>query len=135
MSQFPRNDMIRPDFMANGPRVIIEKKRVVFAEDDEDDLDDEDAVGALDPDFKVFRYYESERVLGQLYRAIDEKKIFEEMQHQMTETKSHLGGLPLMDQVWAYVLRETALIQWEDYKPLARSIRETYGSPYLFPPF
>lgn len=127
MSQCPRVDMIRPDFMANGPRVIVEKKGAVFQDEDEDDLlDDDDAVGALDPDFKTFRYYESERVLGQLYRAIDEKKIFQEMQRYATETKSHLGGLNLMDQVWAYVLREAALIQWDGYKPLARSIKETY---------
>ncbi|KAL1623979.1 hypothetical protein SLS56_008031 [Neofusicoccum ribis] len=132
MSQFPKNDLIRPDFMASGPRVIVEKKGVVFHKDEDDDLlDEDDAVSALDPDFKTFRYYESERVLGQLYRAIDEKKIFQEMQRHATETKSHLGGLNLMDQVWSYVLRETALIQWEEYKGLARNIRETYESNLL----
>ncbi|GME22105.1 RNA-dependent RNA polymerase eukaryotic-type [Neofusicoccum parvum] len=132
MSQFPKNDLIRPDFMASGPRVIVEKKGIVFHEDEDDDLlDEDDAVSALDPDFKTFRYYESERVLGQLYRAIDEKKIFQEMQRHATETKSHLGGLNLMDQVWSYVLRETALIQWEEYKGLARNIRETYESNLL----
>lgn len=132
MSQCPRVDMIRPDFMASGPRVIVEKKGAVFQDDDEDDLlDEDDAVGALDPDYKTFRYYESERVLGQLYRAIDEKKIFQEMQRYATETKSALGGLNLMEQVWAYVLRETALIQWDDYRPLARNIREIYESNLL----
>ncbi|KAF4305332.1 RNA-dependent RNA polymerase eukaryotic-type [Botryosphaeria dothidea] len=132
MSQCPRVDMIRPDFMASGPRVIVEKKGAVFQDDDEDDLlDEDDAVGALDPDYKTFRYYESERVLGQLYRAIDEKKIFQEMQRYATETKSALGGLNLMEQVWAYVLRETALIQWDDYQPLARNIREIYESNLL----
>lgn len=132
MSQCPRVDMIRPDFMASGPRVIVEKKGAVFQDDDEDDLlDEDDAVGALDPDYKTFRYYESERVLGQLYRAIDEKKIFQEMQRYATETKSALGGLNLMEQVWAYVLRETALIQWDDYRPLARNIREMYVLSYL----
>ncbi|KAL0260085.1 hypothetical protein SLS55_005830 [Diplodia seriata] len=131
MSQIPRNDMIRPDFMASGPRVIVEKRGAVFQEDEEDDLDEDDAVGALDPDYKTFRYYESERVLGQLYRSIDEKKIFQEMQRHATGTKSHLGGMNLMDQVWAYVQRETALIQWEEYKPLARNIKETYESNLL----
>lgn len=123
MSQCPRHDMIRPDFMATSPHVTVQRSGVAFAEHDDDD-DDNDAVEALDPDLRSFRYYESEHVLGRLYRAIDEKKIFEDMHRHIQNDHRVAAGVDVMTQVWMHVIRETALIQWEAYKPLAREIRE-----------
>ncbi|KAF2144749.1 uncharacterized protein K452DRAFT_285074 [Aplosporella prunicola CBS 121167] len=130
MLKCPKYDMIRPDFMASGPRVIVEKKGAVFEEEEDDDEDD--AIQVLDPDFKTYRYYESERALGQLYRAIDEKKFFEEMQARSKgRVELHGDKYDLMSEVWSYVVQETQLIQWESYSDLAREIRETYESNLL----
>ncbi|KAK7543480.1 RNA-directed RNA polymerase [Phyllosticta citricarpa] len=133
MSECPRYDMIRPDFMAPGPRVFIEKKGIVFQNDDDDDVvgedDDEDPIEALDPDYKSYRYYESEHVLGQLYRAIDEKKVFQEL--QSVGRRSLRDSSALMEKVWAHVRTEAQLVQWTHYKDLAREIRETYETNLL----
>ncbi|KAB2574206.1 putative RNA-dependent RNA polymerase 2 [Lasiodiplodia theobromae] len=129
MSQCPRHDMIRPDFMATSPHVTVQRSGVAF--DEHDDDDDNDAVEALDPDLRSFRYYESEHVLGRLYRAIDEKKIFEDMHRHIQSDHRVSAGVDVMTQVWMHVTRETALIQWEAYKPLAREIREMYESNLL----
>ncbi|KAK8226196.1 RNA-directed RNA polymerase [Phyllosticta capitalensis] len=133
MNECPRYDMIRPDFMAPGPRVFIEKKGIVFPDNEDGELaeddDDEDPIEALDPDYKTYRYYESERVLGQLYRAIDEKKIFQEL--QMAGRRGVRGNGALMERVWAHVRTETQLIQWAQYQDLAKEIRDTYESNLL----
>ncbi|GME35173.1 RNA-dependent RNA polymerase eukaryotic-type [Neofusicoccum parvum] len=129
MSQCPRHDMIRPDFMAPGPHANVQRRGVDLTEAEHDD-DDDDAIEALNPDFKSFRYYESNHVLGRLYRAIDEQKIFQDM-HQNARNDHFPPGMDVMNQVWAYVLKETAGFQWEVYKPLAREIREIYESNLL----
>ncbi|TKA75094.1 hypothetical protein B0A49_03357 [Cryomyces minteri] len=126
MDECPRHNNLRPDFMAHGPRVLIEDGVALAAEAEEDD---DDPVSALDPDARPYRYYESNKVLGQLYRAIDEKSFFEEMQSQSRSSvtiKPGLGSQTLMDKLWDYVQRETSLIQWEHRMELAREIRETY---------
>ncbi|KAF2086223.1 RNA-directed RNA polymerase [Saccharata proteae CBS 121410] len=128
MSEAPRyNSLARPDFMAPGPRVFIEKKGNVFEEDEDDDDDGEDEVSALDPDFKRRRYYESDKVLGHLYRAIDERSFFDAM-HKSSEAVKFAPNQDIMDLVWTYVQEETLLVQWRHYIPLARDIKETYES-------
>lgn len=110
--------------MATGPRVIVEKRGAVFDDDEEDD-DERDPVSAMDPDWKAYRYYESTNVLGRLYRAIDEKAFFEQMQK---DSKSLVSRDPsrrtLMEKLWDYVKRETALVQWQEYADLAKDTRE-----------
>ncbi|KAK5017650.1 hypothetical protein LTR60_001847 [Cryomyces antarcticus] len=126
MDECPRYNNLRPDFMAHGPRVLIENGVALAAEAEEDD---DDPVSALDPDARPHRYYESNKVLGQLYRAIDEKSFFEEMQSQSRSSvaiEPGLGSQTLMDRLWDYVWRETLLIQWKHRIELAREIRETY---------
>ncbi|KAL1626681.1 hypothetical protein SLS54_002844 [Diplodia seriata] len=144
MSQCPRYDMIRPDFMATSPHVpVVRKDGVGFVDaaaehGADDDDDDADAVEALDPDLRSYKYYESDRVLGRLYRAIDEKTIFEDMHRRLrtstattTPRAAADDGTTLLSHIWNYILRETALIQWESYMPLAREIREIYESNLL----
>ncbi|KKY27150.1 putative rna-dependent rna polymerase [Diplodia seriata] len=145
MSQCPRYDMIRPDFMATSPHVpVVRKDGVGFVDaadqhNADDDDDDADAVEALDPDLRSYKYYESDRVLGRLYRAIDEKTIFEDMHRRLRNSTATTttpraaadDGTTLLSHIWNYILRETALIQWESYMPLAREIREIYESNLL----
>lgn len=71
------------------------------------------------------RYYESPKILGKLYREIDEHKFFEEIQAQ-----SGMSGLrsrktrSLADVVWEYVREKTALIEWQHYIQFAKDVKE-----------
>jgi hypothetical protein len=118
--------MHRPDFMATGPHVVIEEK-VNFAEPIplKQGDDEEDVVGALDPDNKPYRYYESSKVLGKLYRAIDERKFFDDLQEQSrlfdTDDRS---GKATMRGVLDYVRTQTSLIEWEHHRKWARDIKD-----------
>ncbi len=63
MSRLPKYNPWRPDFEAPGPHVRIEKhKGLSFDTPVDRERDDEDE------DFSAYRYYESEKILGKLYR-------------------------------------------------------------------
>jgi hypothetical protein len=85
----PKYKPWRPDFEAPGPHVEIEKLmgisfQVVPYQDPNDVMDEDD------DDFPRYRYYESDRIIGRLYRAIDEREIFEEIQKRaMRVGESH----------------------------------------------
>lgn len=70
-----------------------------------------------------YRYYESDKVLGKLYRAIDERKIFQEMQAR-SRKDGDLDGSTLMYAVWEYVQKRCQLIQWGHKVEGARSLRD-----------
>ncbi|KAF2500834.1 RNA-directed RNA polymerase [Lophium mytilinum] len=128
LSKLPRGDNgIRPDFMATGPRVFVESKGAVLEDADEDD-EEIDPVRALDPDQRKFRYYESDNVLGRLYRAIDEAKFFEQMQKDSRTMKAKDPKNSLMEKLLQHVKREAAGLQYAQYAELARTLREQYES-------
>lgn len=123
----PRYSRCRPDFMAPGPHVtIIKKEAIAFAEENplEGEHGDED-------DVQGFRYYPSEKINGKLYRAIDEREVFKDIQRLgIPETGS--GGKSridysntyLMDQVWNLVTRRCKSLQWHHHLEWARDIRD-----------
>ena len=134
MTKCPKYDLKRPDFMAPSPRVSVAKGLWVLEEDSSLGLgeEDEDPVSALDPDAKGYRYYESEKVLGKLYRAIDEKNFLAELQGRARELEAtDSSNQTLINRLWAYVQSQTRLIQWEHYREWAREIKEAYGLPRL----
>jgi hypothetical protein len=121
MSQLPKYNNWRPDFLAPGPHVTIEKKDgLSFEETHYRDLDDEED----DEDsLPRFRYYESTKILGKLYRSIDEREIFSQIQQRSSETsKDHASTV--IHAVWDYVQRVCRLIQWEHLEEWARGIRD-----------
>ncbi|KAL8810430.1 MAG: hypothetical protein Q9200_002580 [Gallowayella weberi] len=122
LTQIPRSSNIRPDFQAPGPRVLIEEAITVEELEDHDaDEDDNEVVEETQPT----RYYRSEKVLGQLYRAIDEHDFFEEIQrHSRSARKPQ--SFSLAEEVWKFVREKTALIQYKHYLPFARDIKEAY---------
>jgi len=70
----PRSSGYRPDFMAYGPHItVLKDKPLTFSRQTEIEADDEDYT-------PVYKYYESTKILGKLYRAIDEQKIFSSIQ-------------------------------------------------------
>ncbi|OCK84898.1 RdRP-domain-containing protein [Lepidopterella palustris CBS 459.81] len=124
-TKIPYQDYIRPDFMASDPRVIIEDKGILLEENE--DEDDKDPVSLLDPEWRTFRYYESQKALGRLYRAIDEKAFFQQMKRDSELSASRDPyNRSLMDKLWTYVQSESILIQWKQYADMARKIRQTY---------
>lgn len=125
MPKYPR---IRPDFQAPGPRVLIEKT-INFEEEDQMESHSNEENAELD-DMASYepprhRYYESPKILGKLYRQIDEQRFFEQLQMQ-----SKIPGLQgnvvrgLADAVWIYVRDRTALIQWHHYIEFAKDVKE-----------
>lgn len=120
MTRAPQYPRWRPDFEAPGPHIVIEqKKKISFLEplnrDPNEETDEDD-------DIRVYRYYESDKILGKLYRAIDEKKIFKENQD-----RSRAGGDPqistIIQTVWEHV-QNKCKIAWEHKKDWARDVRE-----------
>ena len=87
--------------------------------DDEDDEDEDEALDSV----PATKYYESFKVLGQLYRAIDEHKFFEEIQ-RWSKSSTQPQHTTLADKVWAYVHSKTALIQYDHYLRFASDVKE-----------
>ncbi|KAF2758120.1 RdRP-domain-containing protein [Pseudovirgaria hyperparasitica] len=125
---FPKfdNRYHRPDFMAPGPRVQMTQYGPNIEEDDTYDPAEKDAVKELDPAFG-YKYYESDKVLGRLYRAIDEGRFFAEMQSASRRALRDLSySETLVSKVWNYVKREAAGYIYEQYIEEAQDIRYAY---------
>ena len=71
--------------MAPSPRVTVEEGNWALEEESSRSLikEDEDPVSALDPDAQSYGYYESKKVVGKLYQAIDEKNFLAELQRRV----------------------------------------------------
>lgn len=122
-SAMPKYPKTRPDFQAPGPRVLIDRS-ISFAEEEPSHDSDEDEelaeVARYNP--SQIRYYESEKILGRLYREIDEKKFLEQIQEQSLPT-TMIDQHPL-EIIWKYVNVRTVLIQWTHLLDFARSIKD-----------
>ena len=70
------------------------------------------------------RYYPSQKVLGKLYRAIDEHQLFKEIQQNRQPNDSSDPGRSQLDAVWRYIEEKTALIQYQHYLDFARDIKQ-----------
>lgn len=75
LSLLPRSPRWRPDFLSPGAQITIHDKAVIAMDEhvaapqgNEDDEDSEDG--------PRHRYYASDKILGQLYRAVDEQNIW-----------------------------------------------------------
>ncbi|KAL8828644.1 MAG: hypothetical protein Q9170_006510 [Blastenia crenularia] len=119
----PRSSNVRPDFQAPGPRVLVENaikiEELELQEDDEDEDEPEESGPA------ATRYYRSDKVLGKLYRAIDEQDFFTEIQRQ-SRSPSRPQSISLAEKVWEYVRDKTALIQYHHYLDFARDVKKAY---------
>ncbi|KAI5844566.1 RNA dependent RNA polymerase-domain-containing protein [Morchella snyderi] len=122
-TQLPRGGRVRPDFMAPGPRVLIEKNRAIaemeIEEEDEEDRNTE------------IKYYESEKVLGHLYRAIDEKKFIHEVKAEL-KGSGRTGAANVSDGVWQYLEENIPPVyDWTERLREAEQIKESYEKAIL----
>ena len=115
--------------MAPGPHCVVEKEKplsfnATTAYNGHREYDDEE-------DLSTYKYYESGKVLGKLYRAIDEQEIFGVIQRRKrsgakrSESNKRLSG-SVLESVWAYVYHRCKLFVWDNYLNEARDIREAY---------
>ena len=118
MKKMPRYIPVRPDFMAPGLHMKIEKKEGLLLEHATSQANSVED----DPDFTPYRYYESNKILGKLFRAVDEHDIFADLHKYRT---SFPTSVPLLDRVWNYVDRMCRSFDWHAYLDEAKSIRNT----------
>ena len=116
---------MKPDFQATGPRALVNNVVKLGEGEVPEDLEpDEEDIEELDELSRpATRYYESQKVLGKLYRAIDEQNFFREIQ-KSPRPQTHEVKERLLDRVWAFVAEQTALIQWQHYIDFAQDIKE-----------
>ncbi|XXG96387.1 hypothetical protein Hte_002669 [Hypoxylon texense] len=111
----------RPDFLAPAPPAnIVDRTEIVFEAPKAPALEDEDEESG-----PKYQYYKSSKVLGKLYRAIDEKKIWKENIHRIASSQ----GTSVWDQLSRYFRNECEKLGDVNWRPLqddARRIRQAY---------
>ena len=120
--EIPRNDGIKPDFMAPGPRVRISESISILEKEIFDD-GKKDTVDELIGNLKRGGYYESQKVLGVLFRDIDERAFLAGIHRHARAEKSSGNKRNVMERVFEYVKAQAAVFQWEHYRPFARRYR------------
>lgn len=73
-------------------------------------------------DGSQYRYYKSKRVLGELFRAIDEYAILGELQNSKLGLPANTPNI--IRSLWSYVRHHTAGFQWKHHLSAARDIKE-----------
>ncbi|PGH04763.1 hypothetical protein AJ79_06984 [Helicocarpus griseus UAMH5409] len=121
LASIPKFPRYKPDFMAPGPRVLIAESLSFLKEDDamtvQDDDEDED-------ERPPARFYKSYKVLGKLYRSIDEVEFLHHRQNVMDRPSVTSGSV--LGGVWEYVRQETEGFIWDHHIKFALGIREIY---------
>ncbi|KAF4977551.1 hypothetical protein FZEAL_5922 [Fusarium zealandicum] len=122
----PKPPRYRPDFLAMAPPLkLYDLGQIDHIGDPEEDDDggDEDSMARSKP-----RYYKSEKILGRLYRSVDEKKIWNEDIHRSID----MDGPSVWDQLLTIVETEIVKykldIDWTRQSVEAWKIRELYDS-------
>ncbi|XP_044723884.1 RNA dependent RNA polymerase domain-containing protein [Hirsutella rhossiliensis] len=92
LNEMPKAPRTRPDFLSPAPPVkLYDLGQIDFIEERRmDDDDDDDGMGGA-----RHKYHKSEKILGQLYRGVDEKKIWSEDIHRTV----NMNGPSVWDQL------------------------------------
>ncbi|KAI7671533.1 hypothetical protein KC322_g15992, partial [Hortaea werneckii] len=92
---------------------------------EEEEYGDDDAFEGIDLEKKPYRYYESQKALGHLFRAIDERRFLHSIQHER-------GKMPaterLLNRLLAYMEQSAHSwgLLWKHHLDLARDIKLSY---------
>ena len=114
--------------MAPGPRVLLEEGGISFESRWAlGDPDEEDPVEALSPDVSAIKYYESDKALGFLYRAIDERTFLDDLQSQ--KPRNPKSRTDILSQIWDYVRLKTQLVEYSHLVEWAEGVKEEYVVP------
>lgn len=107
--------------MAPGPRVVLEKNMAAALAPGNDIVMDEDDDDAKDE--HAYKYYPSTKVLGKLYRSIDEAKFLQELN---LNTSVRQNKLPFIFRyargAWRHYVNEEDT--WLEFVEEAEHIRE-----------
>ncbi|KAI2616222.1 RdRP-domain-containing protein [Hypoxylon sp. NC1633] len=113
----------RPDFLAPAPPAnIVGRSEIVLETQVPALLVDEDEDEDSGPSH---RYYGSEKILGKLYQAIDEKKIWRKHIHQPVIRR----GASVWDQLLVFIKKQCEELGGVDWQPAldeGRRIRQAY---------
>ncbi|CCC05810.1 unnamed protein product [Sordaria macrospora k-hell] len=120
ITELPRPPRYRPDFLVNRPDVKIHDKSKIDLEEQYLKPDNDD-----DDDTPRYKYYASKKLLGKLYRAVDETKIW--TRDIKLEVLS--DGPSFWDELERSLLKRIGTIgevRWKHRLDEARRIRESY---------
>ena len=120
LRKIPRSPKARPDFMAPGPHTKVEKGDFLPKSSVQD-------TGNTDP--RGYRYYESDNVLGILFRSINEEAFFEGLRDDASSVFSRESSDSVLEEVWSYVESVTKSVNWRTYLKAATEVRELYVNP------
>ncbi|KAL3458071.1 RNA dependent RNA polymerase-domain-containing protein [Aspergillus heterothallicus] len=118
----PMMNRYRPDFLAPGPLAYIHDKQEIKLEPYyiQPNPDDEEDSGP------VYKYYRSEKILGKLYRAIDEHKIWSQEIHTSAQPNPDAFWKKLIDSLTARCIAVGGSSARRHHAETARQIRATY---------
>lgn len=122
LRELPRADRFRPDFLAPGPEAhvldlsAIELDKYILEEEEEDSYSS-----------PRHRYYRSEKILGRLYRAINEQDIW----NDQIKSKVRPSGPSFWDQFLAVMQKRYETVvpdggAWVSHLLIARQLRGIY---------
>ncbi|KKK14548.1 hypothetical protein AOCH_004250 [Aspergillus ochraceoroseus] len=122
LNEMPIMNRCRPDFFAPGPQAYIHNKSDVKMEPylvQPNPNEDEDSG-------PVHKYYRSEKILGKLYRSIDEHKIWKEDIRLIGESISDAPWVTLIQSLTARCRAVGAPTNWKAHRTTAEQIRAVY---------
>ncbi|KAF2717260.1 RdRP-domain-containing protein [Polychaeton citri CBS 116435] len=130
MKDCPRYNRCKPDFMCHSPHVFISQEGLVELQDEKDTDEDDDFVAlGFDQERSRQRYYRSKKILGQLYRAINDREILEELhEHHIEASRAANASESLMKRLWKFLQGRASgfNVLYTHQLELARVIRDNY---------
>ncbi|KIX94715.1 uncharacterized protein Z520_09405 [Fonsecaea multimorphosa CBS 102226] len=117
--RIPRAPGYRPDFMAPSASTIVEKgiKRPEEA--------------ALPDGRQRYRYYESDRILGRLYRAVNEDTFFDDLEDDTSSLFSKEPTNDVLRDICDWVVSHLGHPRVQAFLTQAREVRDYYESSLL----
>ncbi|PFH58837.1 hypothetical protein XA68_13165 [Ophiocordyceps unilateralis] len=120
--EMPKGPRTRPDFLAPAPPLkLYDLGQIAHIEDEDRNEDEEDGMGMM-----KHKYHPSAKILGRLYRGVDEKKIWNEDIHRTVKT----SGPSVWDQLMGRVETELEALgldlDYESYAEKGWQLRNLY---------
>ncbi|AEO71004.1 a8941fea-77c3-45e5-a276-955ba504fbd3 [Thermothielavioides terrestris] len=123
--ELPQSLKWRPDFLSRGPEIKIHDISAIELDQYAASRGDED-VDDVNDEGPQHRYYRSEKILGKLYRAVDERKIWAEDIRMAITSR---GSSSFWDQFLAVIqerVRAIGPVEWQRRSAEAQRIRHAY---------